>query len=144
MSRKPKAAKLSKRSRTKRERLEDPRLPADPLVTDEPSVGKYGEVFALSDNSGQCPVSGGSYYIFLDQSKGNITLLHPFTLTKFAMDLPAFVLARGPKDWDPAPAKLVEYFEKKFKEWRSLKREIPSYLQLLVKHYTELAETSII
>jgi hypothetical protein len=134
---KPKSKSRKKRVYT------DPRLDNVTLATDEPQVGRYGEVFAISDNSGQCPVSGGSYYIFLDQAKGNVTFLHPFSLTKFSMDLTAFRAGVGSNGWNPTPAKLAEFLSKKIKLQRDLNRLVENYLVLLQKHYAELAESSI-
>lgn len=137
-SRLPKAKSPKKR----RAKLEDPRG-KDVTVTDEPKVGSYGEVFALSDTSGQTPVSGSSYYIFLDQTGSKITLLHPFSLEKFAMDSTAFRAALSQKDWNPTPAKLAEFLQKKIALQKSLKRLVENYLLLLLQHYEKLAEESI-
>jgi len=106
-------------------------------------VGKYGEVFSLSDNSGQTPVSGGSYYIFLDQTASKATLFHPFSMTKFQMDIPLFLGARGQNDWNPSPEKLASFLSKKIKEWKGLNREVQTFIPLLVKHYEKLTEASI-
>src|SRR5271157_2871110 len=105
------------------------------FVTSDLAVGKYGEIFSLSDSSGQTPVSGNSYYIFLDQTTGRVTLFHPFSMTKFQMDIPLFLGARGQNDWNPAPEKLASLLTKKISEWKGLKREVHTFIPLLVKHY---------
>ena len=113
------------------------------FITSDAHVGKYGEIFSLSDNSGQTPVSGNSYYIFLEQTTGRATLFHPFSKTKFQMDIPLFLGARGQNDWNPTPARLSQFLNKKITEWKSLKRDVPNYILLLVKHYEKLADDSI-
>lgn len=134
-----------KTSKTKRlQKLKDPRLDAPTVFTDELKIGKYGDIFALSDTSGQTPVGGSSYYIFLDQSRSDVTLFHPFSAVKFSMDISRFCAARGNCDWNPTSARLAEILNKKIKLERELKREVPSFILLLVKHYEELANASII
>jgi len=134
------------RRRTKRAKTSPP--PPSPnisesFVTSDLPVGKYGEIFPLSDNSGQTPVSGGSYYIFLDQTSSKVTLFHPFSMAKFQMDIPLFLGARGQNDWNPTPEKLVAFLSKKIKEWKGLNREVQTFIPLLVKHYEKLVEASI-
>jgi hypothetical protein len=139
-------ARLNKRNTVKtakREKVEDPRLSPDTVVTDHPAAGKYGDVFALNDVDGFCPVSGNSYYIYLDQSKDKVTLLHPFSLAKFTMDVAAFLNCRTQNDWNPTPAKLAGFLNQKVKLQKSLGRLVENYLLLLVKHYETLAEESI-
>lgn len=130
------------KKRKSRKKLDDPRGKEVVIVTDTPKVGSYGEVFNLSDTSGQTPVSGGSYYIFLDQAGDRITLLHPFSLEKFTIDTTAFRTAMGPKDWNPTPAKLAEFLNKMVDRQKSLKRLVENYLILLIQHYAKLAEES--
>jgi hypothetical protein len=132
----------TEKKRKSRKKLDDPRGEVA-LITDEPKVGLYGEVFNLSDTSGQTPVSGGSYYIFLDQTGSKVTLLHPFSLEKFTMDTTAFRTAMGPKDWNPTPAKLAAFLNKMVDRQKSLKRMVENYLILLIQHYAKLAEESI-
>jgi hypothetical protein len=129
--------KPTRRIQPKRKVLVDPRLDGE-LVTADPIVGKYGDVVKLYHADGKTPVCGGSYYIFLDQNKSNITLFHPFSMTKFVLDLPAFVVGRQQNDWDPGPAKLAEMLQRKIQQWQELKREVQNFIPLLVKHYQKM------
>lgn len=131
-----------KSSGAKKLRLAD--IPDKPLVTDEHTDGKYGETIRIWDSTGQAPVSGESYYIFLDQSKAGITLLHPFSLTKFTMDAVAFRMGVKVNDWNPGPAKMADLLKRKIQQERELKREVQNYLLLLLQHYEKLAQESIV
>jgi hypothetical protein len=143
-SRLPKSSSKTSSKKTsggKRIRLAE--IPDQPLVTDEHVDGRYGEIVRIWDASGQTPVSGGSYYIFLDQSKIGITLLHPFSLTKFTMDTLAFQIGKELNDWNPGPGKIADLLKRKIQAERELKREVPNYLLLLIQHFEKLAQESI-
>jgi len=115
---------------------------AEPVVEETPEpppVSRYSVVaLHVSSEKSNAPVSGKSFYIVLGREKTNYILFHPFSFTKFTMAIPEFHISLAVNDWDPSPEKLLEFLQKKIASEASLKREIPLYVQDIVKHFESI------
>lgn len=105
----------------------------------EINTSRYN-IVAISTHAKCAPVNGHSYYIVLgkDSKKSLVTLLHPFSLTKFSLSYNEFREGQTECDWNPSPEKLVAFLGKKIQSEKDLKRMVTNDVCDVLKHFEQL------
>lgn len=132
--------RLSKRDKLK---------PLPPNTPNETPIENSFQKFALvslylANDKGRAPVLGNSQYIIVAQKKNQVTLIHPFTLTKFNLTAMDFKLGLLQREWFPEPKRVADLLETLALSHIELKRQAPySLIREMIAHFRDVPLASV-